>query len=186
MVNRVWGHLFARGLVRSVDNFGSTGEESTHPELLDHLAVRLIDDGWSVKKLIRGIVLSRTYRLTSAGHAANESIDPGNELFWRMNLKRLEVEPLRDAMLDVAGRLIFKRPGEIQVAGTGGKGKWGATRSLLDIDAPYRTVYLPVLRSLLRRCTRRSTSRSRVRSRAGGKSPPWPRNSRTSPRGPNA
>jgi hypothetical protein len=146
MVNRVWQHLFGRGLARTVDDFGSTGEAPSHPELLDHLAMRFVQNGWSVKRLIRAIMLTRTYRLSSAGNAKT---DPHNELYWRMNLRRLEVEPLRDAMLAASGRLTFERPTGIQVAGTGGKGRWGVTRSLLEIDAPYRTVYLPVLRSLL-------------------------------------
>lgn len=147
MVNRVWQHLLGRGLVPSVDNFGSSGDSPTHPELLDHLAVRFRKD-WSVKSLVRAIVLSRTYRQSSRGQAAQQT-DSQNELYWRMKLRRLEVEAVRDAMLTVAGRISFRRPEGIQVAGTGGKGRWGVTRSLLPLDSPYRTVYLPVLRSLL-------------------------------------
>ncbi|MEQ8787022.1 MAG: DUF1549 domain-containing protein [Pirellulaceae bacterium] len=149
MANRVWQHLFGRGLVRTVDNFGASGEEPSHPELLDHVAQRFLDRRWSVKQLIRAIVLSRTYRLSSAGSAASEAIDPQNALYWRQNLRRLELEALRDAMLDVAGRLTVNRPPGLQIAGTGGKGRWGLTRSLLAIESPYRTVYLPVLRDLL-------------------------------------
>lgn len=145
MANRIWEHLFGQGLVRTVDDFGSTGEAPTHPELLDHLSTRFRET-WSMKSLIRSIVLSRTYRQSSAGQTDGQRIDPGNELYWRMNLKRLEVEPLRDALLVAAGRISFERPRGIQVAGTGGKGKWGETRGLLGIDAPYRTLYLPVLR----------------------------------------
>lgn len=148
MVNRVWQHLFGRGLVDTVDNFGQSGGSPTHPELLDHLASRFQKD-WSVKSLIRSIILSRTYRLSSVGNADNLMADAGNELYWRMNSKRLEVEAVRDAMLSVAGRLSDKRPYGIQIAGRGGKGRWGETRSLLSIHSPYRTVYLPVLRSLL-------------------------------------
>ncbi len=148
MVNRVWQHLFGRGLVRTVDNFGVSGEKATHPELLDHLAKRF-QKTWSVKSLIRSIVLSRTYRQSSMGQKLGLEIDPDNKLYWRMNLRRLEVEPVRDAMLLIAGRLTFRRPEGIQVAGRGGKGRWGETRSLLPITSPYRTVYLPVLRSLL-------------------------------------
>jgi hypothetical protein len=149
MVNRVWQHLLGRGLVRTVDNFGLVGEEPSHPAVLDHLAARFSADGWSTKRLIRTIVLSRTYRASSAGHAANTAIDPGNELHWRANVRRLEVEALRDSLLDVAGRLEIDRPEGINVAGTGGKGRWGVTRSLLGVESPYRTVYLPVLRSQL-------------------------------------
>jgi hypothetical protein len=148
-VNRIWQHLFGKGLVRSVDDFGSTGEPPTHPELLDHLASQFMVDGWSIKRQIRRIVLSRTYRQSSAGSPASEAVDAANDLYWRADMRRLELEPLRDAMLAVAGRLTPQRPTEIQMAGIGGKGKWGGTRSLTAIDAPYRTIYLPVLRSLL-------------------------------------
>src|SRR5262249_25050368 len=69
MANRIWQHLMGRGLTRTVDDFGATGEEPTHPELLDHLANRFVENGWSMKSLIRSIVLSRTYRQSSAGSA---------------------------------------------------------------------------------------------------------------------
>ena len=105
-VNRIWKHLFGDGLVRSVDNFGRTGEKPTHPQLLDWLAVQFMKDGWSTKKMIRRIVLSRTYRLASSvdGNSAAKS-DPENRLVWRQNQRRLETEPLRDAMLAVSGEL---------------------------------------------------------------------------------
>ena len=148
MVNRVWLHLFGRGLVESVDNFGVSGSTPSHPELLDHLANRFRKN-WSAKSLIHSIVLSRTYRLSSAGSMTAKQVDADNSLYWRMNPKRLELEAVRDSMLHAAGRLTFDRPEGIQVAGRGGKGKWGVTRSLLSISSPYRTVYLPVLRSLL-------------------------------------
>ena len=148
MVNRIWQHLFGQGLVRTVDNFGSTTAEPVHAELLDHLSSRFAET-WSVKSLIRSIVLSRAYRMSSQGNAKGQEIDPQNELYWRMNLKRLELEALRDSLLLASGRLSLDRPEGIQIAGTGGKGKWAQTRSLLPIDSPYRTVYLPVLRSLL-------------------------------------
>lgn len=148
MVNRVWLHLFGRGLVETVDNFGLSGGTPSHPLLLDHLASRFRDD-WSVKSLIRSIVLSRTYRLSSIASLAALKADAQNNLYWRMNSRRLEMEAVRDSMLSVAGRLSSDRPYGIQIAGRGGKGKWGETRSLLSINSPYRTVYLPVLRSLL-------------------------------------
>jgi hypothetical protein len=149
MANRVWLHLFGRGLVRTADNFGLTGEKPTHPELLDHLAVRFTENGWSVKKLIRAIVLSHTYRESSVSEPARLEKDGANELFWRMNPKRLELEAIRDSLLFAGGRLSFERPEGVQVAGNGGKGLKARTRSLLDEMAPCRTVYLPVLRDLL-------------------------------------
>jgi mono/diheme cytochrome c family protein/chaperone required for assembly of F1-ATPase len=110
IVNRVWYHLFGRGIVRTVDNFGKMGEAPTHPELLDHLACEFIADGWSVKRLIRRIVLSSTYRQSSravastAAQSPNE-LDPNNDLFHRANIKRLDAEVIRDALLAVSGRL---------------------------------------------------------------------------------
>ncbi len=144
MVNRLWQHLFGEGIVRTVDDFGITGSDPTHPELLDHLAVRFIENGWSVKKMIRTMMLSRTYRLATTGDVNH--IDAGNKLRWRMNPKRLELEPLRDTLLDLAGQLKLERPEGIQVAGTGGKGNHGRTRGLLSVEEGYRTIYLPVVR----------------------------------------
>jgi hypothetical protein len=149
MVNRIWQHLFGRGIVRSVDDFGITGDPPTHPEMLDHLAVRFVENGWSVKKMIRAIMLSRTYRLNSKGDAAKETADGPNDLFWRMNPRRLEVEAIRDSMFFVAGTLTFDRPEGTQVAGFGGKGRESWLRSLTKDDEPYRAVYLPALRSML-------------------------------------
>ena len=145
MVNRIWQHLFGAGLVRTVDDFGVTGEAPTHPELLDHLAVRFVEGGWSVKKIIRAMMLSHTYRLSSAGRQPL----PDESLYWRMRPRRLELEPIRDTLLLAAGQLKFERPEGIQVAGFGGKGREARARSLMREDAPYRTIYVPVLRSLL-------------------------------------
>ncbi len=149
MANRVWQHLFGRGLVDTVDDFGFSGQAPSHPELLDHLAVRFVEGGWSVKSLIRSIMLSRTYRLSSQGTPLGLEKDPDNLLHWRMAPRRMEFEPIRDAMLQVAGVLRLERPEGIQVTGTGGTGRVGQTRSWLDLDDPYRTIYLPVLRDLL-------------------------------------
>ncbi len=104
-VNRVWHHLFGRGIVSSTDNFGVLGERPTHPELLDHLAQRFIDDGYSLKSLIRTIVLSRTYQMASRGNEGAGEKDPANRVFHRQNVRRLEGEAIRDAMLAVSGRL---------------------------------------------------------------------------------
>ncbi len=109
MVNRLWHHLFGKGLVASVDDFGAMGAAPTHPELLDHLASRFTADGWSVKRMLRTLVLSRTYRQssrpspTSAARVA--SIDPSNLLLSHASVRRLQAEPVRDAMLAVSGRL---------------------------------------------------------------------------------
>ncbi len=83
MVNRVWQHLFGQGLVSSVDNFGVTGDRPSHPELLDYLATRFVREGWSVKRLVRGLVLSRAYRLSCEATDGHRAVDPDNRLVWR-------------------------------------------------------------------------------------------------------
>ena len=113
-VNRIWYHLFGRGLVNSLDNFGSTGEAPTHPKLLDYLAHKFVHDlDWSQKRMIRYLVSSRVYQLDSSetdATPAHFQNDPGNTLYWRMSPRRLEAEVLRDSMLAVAGRLKLERP----------------------------------------------------------------------------
>ena len=109
--NRAWHWLTGSGLVRTVDNFGATGEPPSHPELLDALAIRFVEDGWSVKKLVREIVLSRAYQMSSAPHAAGHQADPDNRLLWRMNRTRLDAESIRDAILQVTGKLDRKMGG---------------------------------------------------------------------------
>jgi hypothetical protein len=101
-VNRVWTWLFGTGLVRTVDNFGTTGEKPSHPELLDHLAGRFVAEGWSVKKLIREIVLSHTWQQAVAKPSA---VDPENRLFAHANRRRLDAEQIRDTLLTVSGQL---------------------------------------------------------------------------------
>jgi hypothetical protein len=111
-VNRIWHHLFGCGLVRTTDNFGNTGEAPSHPELLDWLAHRFVELGWSQKKLIREIVLSHVYRLaTNSREQDGDVADPANRMLARQNRKRLDAECLRDAMLVVAGSLDESRGG---------------------------------------------------------------------------
>jgi hypothetical protein len=153
MVNRVWQHLFGQGLVSSVDNFGVSGEPPSHPDLLDYLATRFVRDGWSVKKLVRFIVLSRTYGLSSETSAAGLSADPVKRLLWRHAPRRLDAEEIRDAMLAVAGRLDRNRPHGsaaqdlkvVELTDTGPE-----ARRILDAAArsTHRSVYLPLLRGL--------------------------------------
>jgi hypothetical protein len=111
IVNRVWGQLFGRPLVGTPSNFGSLGERPTHPELLDDLAVRFMDAGWSLKWLMREIALSAAYRQDSRADARQQALDPENRLLGRMNRRRLRVEAWRDAILSVAGRLDRTRVG---------------------------------------------------------------------------
>ncbi len=141
-VNRIWQHLFGRGLVGTPDNFGALGEKPTHPELLDWLAGRFIQDRWSHKKTIKLIVLSRTYQQASDHHAGNYRADPDNRLLWRMSPRRLEGEAIRDAMLAVSGRLERKPPAGAPVT-TPARGKRGGVNAR---EANYRSVYLAVPR----------------------------------------
>ncbi len=108
--NRVWHHLFGRGIVASTDNFGEMGDRPTHPELLDYLASYLIENNWSTKSLIRKIVLSNTYKMSTNLSSITEQIDPENNLFSRQNRKRLEAEAIGDAMLVAGGQISPKLP----------------------------------------------------------------------------
>jgi uncharacterized protein DUF1553/uncharacterized protein DUF1549/cytochrome c len=103
--NRVWGHLLGQGLVDTPSDFGVRSDPPSHPELLDWLALQLIEDGWSTKKLIRRIVLSNVYQQTSDRRDEAYAVDPENRLFWKTNRRRLDLESLRDSVLAVAGRL---------------------------------------------------------------------------------
>lgn len=105
MVNRIWQHHFGHGIVDSPSNFGMMGDRPTHPELLDYLASRFIESGWSVKTLHREIMLSAVYQEAYQPSAANSAVDPDNHLLWRANFRRLEVEAIRDSMLYVTGNL---------------------------------------------------------------------------------
>ncbi|HXX94766.1 MAG TPA: DUF1553 domain-containing protein, partial [Planctomycetota bacterium] len=112
MVNRIWQHHFGRGLVATASNFGLQGEAPSHPELLDYLARRFVESGWSVKAMHRLILSSETYRLSSDGDAANAAKDSGNRYYWRADRLRLDAESLRDSILQLGGTLKLDRPGE--------------------------------------------------------------------------
>ena len=110
-VNRVWHHVFGAGIVRNVDYFGTRTVPPSHPELLDVLAIRFVQDGWSVKRLVREMVLSRTYRMSSQFDPRAAELDPDNRLLSRMNRRRLDADSLRDALLASSGRLSDERGG---------------------------------------------------------------------------
>lgn len=112
MVNRIWGWLFGAGIVRTPSNFGLMGDRPGNRELLEYLAGRFRASGYSVKGLIREIVLSETYLASSAGSEAGMAKDPDNRLFWRMSRKRLDAEAIRDSILAVSGELDGKAGGE--------------------------------------------------------------------------
>ena len=105
MVNRLWQHHFGRGMVATPSDFGRHGQPPTHRELLDWLARRFVEDGWSLKKMHRLMMTTAAYRRSSSMQSAAASIDPDNKLLWRMNRRRLEAEAIRDSILGVSGRL---------------------------------------------------------------------------------
>ena len=156
-VNRIWQKLFGEGLVRSVDYFGTRGETPSHSDLLDHLATRLIRNGWSQKQLIRSLVLSRTYRLCSTNSAAAMHVDPENRLLWRMNRQRIDAEALRDGLLAVSGELTPSQGGPALVLenaeNCGDLVQKGVNPPNYSHRKPrageefIRTVYLPVMRT---------------------------------------
>ena len=142
IVNRVWHWLFGAGLVRTVDNFGTTGERPSHPELLDTLAIRFMEDGWSIKTLVRRIVRSRTYRLAAADEPRLRRADPENRLLGRMNRRRLDAECLRDTILQVSGRLRLEMGGP--------SFSWDLAEDYAYKDTgTRRSVYVPVFRNAL-------------------------------------
>lgn len=147
LANRVSLWLFGEGLVSTPDNFGTTGEKPSHPELLDHLAVRVVELDWSVKDLIREIVSSRTYRMASTFDANDFEKDPDNRLLWRKSPRRLDAESLRDATLAVSGQLDLERPlgSAVAEAGQGFVGR-SIPETRFEIDTKHRSVYLPIVR----------------------------------------
>ena len=146
IANRIWQYHFGRGLVPTSSSFGKQGQPPTHPELLDWLAKRFVDDGWSFKKMHRRIMLSRAYQLTSDVNEPNAAKDPTNELLWRYSRRRLEAEPMRDAILFVSGRLKNGSPGAHPFPKPNSKDEYPYTQHRpfrQDFDHDYRTVYLP-------------------------------------------
>ena len=151
--NRVWSHLVGRGVVPSPDNFGLSGEKPTNPALLDHLAGRLVDFEWSTKALIREIVLSRTYGMSSEWSREQADADPDEVALWRMPKRRLEAEAIRDSMLAAGGILETSVPDGSAAGGFEGQLRAGFfDRAILQTGASFanhRSVYLPVIRGHL-------------------------------------
>jgi hypothetical protein len=159
MVNRIWQHHFGTGLVATADNFGSRGERPSHPELLDWLAARFVEGGWSVKAMHRLIMLSAAYQQSAAWDGRAARVDPDDRLLWRMPRRRLEAEALRDALLAAAGSL-DRRAGGPEAADALWKkaevldAKRGFAPNRMQTNDPYydtprRSVYLPVVRNAL-------------------------------------
>ena len=147
MVNRVWSHLMGRPLVETPDNFGLAGRQPTHPEFLDYLAILFVEDGWSVKRLIRQILLSRAYAQSSHADPKAMEIDPEGAYYWRMTPMRHDAEVLRDTILWLGGDLQDGRRLGSPVALAGEGLVRGGQRQGLFTQAYYgRSVYLPVIR----------------------------------------
>ncbi|HEY7314136.1 MAG TPA: PSD1 and planctomycete cytochrome C domain-containing protein [Gemmataceae bacterium] len=133
MVNRIWQHHFGKGLVRTPSNFGLSGQPPSHPELLDWLAGRFIESGWSIKAMHRLIVLSQTYRLASVTDSTHAAHDAANSGYWHFDRRRLDAEAIRDAMLAVSGALDSRRPGRHPFPP---RNAWNWTQ-----HAPFKAVY---------------------------------------------
>jgi hypothetical protein len=147
MVNRIWRGHFGKGIVPTVDNFGRLGEKPSNQPLLDWLALRFIENGWSIKSMHRLLMLSNAYQMSSDYNVAAAEADPENVLLWRMPRRRLEAEAIRDAIMSVSGELSATTGGSLlpykdreYVANT-------ARRGSVDYDRPIRAVYIPVVRS---------------------------------------
>jgi len=150
IVNRVWMHLFGEGLVRTVDNFGIQGERPTHPELLDRLAIEFVRDGWSIRRLVRRLVMTQTYRQSSRYDEAAFTIDPENRLLWRASRRRLPAEAMRDTLLIAAGQLDTSSSLAPMASFGTLVSQNVPTPEEIKVDAtPRRSVYLPVIRGQL-------------------------------------
>ncbi|HBJ34839.1 MAG TPA: xanthan lyase [Planctomycetaceae bacterium] len=150
IVNRVWMHLFGEGIVRTVDNFGIQGERPSHPELLDNLAIEFVRDGWSIRRLVRRLVMTGTYSQSSQFNESAFTIDPDNRLLWRANRRRVQAESMRDTLLIAAGQLDMTS----SIAPMAGFGVLVSqnvpTPVEIKIDqTPRRSIYLPVIRGEL-------------------------------------
>ena len=149
-VNRIWGRLMGAGIVSTEDNLGLQGSRPTHPDLLDYLASRFRDSGWSLKNLVRELVLSRTYRMsvTEGVAALGPELDPENTLLWRRNRIRIPAEALRDSLLAISGRLQLTRVDS--ALPTAARSDSALRNAKLDypalVEQPFRSVYLPVFR----------------------------------------
>jgi hypothetical protein len=150
-VNRVWQHLFGEGIVSTPDNLGQLGARPTHPELLDYLAVKFVtEQKWSVKELVRSLVLSRTYQLSSDEDAKAGESDPADTLLWRAQPRRLTAEQLRDTILAASGRLDVEPP-QYAITAEFGDGYYGVNIWESDFPTEYfkRSVYLPIVRDMV-------------------------------------
>lgn len=151
VVNRVWQHLFGEGIVATPDNLGHLGSRPTNPELLDYLAVKFTtEQNWSVKQLVRSLILTRVYQLSSDVDTKAEEADPADVLLWRAAPRRLTAEQLRDSILVASGRLDLTPP-QYGVTAEFGDGYYGVNIWETDLPQHYykRSVYLPIPRDMV-------------------------------------
>ncbi len=149
-VNRIWHHLLGQGIVSSVDNFGRLGDKPTHPELLDRLAADFMREGWSTKKAVRQIVLSRTYQMSSQHNERSWNADPQNRLLWRAHRRRIPAESIRDAVLSVSGQLDLTPDGSpVEGLGTLVTQNVADEKQIEQKETLHRSAYLPIIRSQL-------------------------------------
>ncbi|MEX0818080.1 MAG: PSD1 and planctomycete cytochrome C domain-containing protein, partial [Pirellulaceae bacterium] len=149
IVNRLWRWHFGRGIVGSTDNFGNLGDRPVNQPLLDYLAVRLVESGWSLKELHREIVLSSTYQMSTANNDAAAALDPENHWQWRANLRRIEAESVRDSLLSVSGLLDTEMGGSMLHVGNREFVFNHTSKDETTYDTTRRAVYLPVIRNHL-------------------------------------
>ena len=149
MANRIWSWLFGAGIVRIVDNFGTAGELPSHPELLDYMALRLQEHNWSIKVMVKEIVLSRTWQLSSQVDPNAETLDPDNRLLTYFPSRRLDAEQLRDAILAVNGKLDLTLYGP-NIKGAGEIDAQSTNPQKIEYNYVYedtrRSVYTPAFR----------------------------------------
>jgi hypothetical protein len=157
MVNRIWHYHFGRGIAATPGDFGKMGSRPTHPELLDYLAATFVEDGWSMKKLHRTILLSNTYQEASDTQTQAAANDPDNQLMWRWGRRRMEAEAVRDSMLSVSGLLNPQMGGPgvfppvpkgtlSDLSATAAAGGWKSEKDPAQNDR--RSVYVFVRRNL--------------------------------------
>ena len=145
IVNRIWAHYFGKGIVSTPSDFGVRGAPPTHPQLLDYLAHRLVERGWSLKDLHRNILLSATYRQESLDREKMLLVDPENSLLWKMNRKRLSWEAMRDSLVAVSGQMSMDLEGPSFVLNS----DWNGRRSVygyinrLDVSTLLTTFDFP-------------------------------------------
>ena len=157
MVNRIWRWHFGRGIVASTDNFGTIGDKPSHPALLDWLARRFIEDGWSVKEMHRLILSSSAYQMASANPSAGQysaapdpaMVDPENKLLWRANIQRLEAEEIRDSILAVSGSLNLEIGGKTIPLHNREYVFNHTSQDATTYETPRRALYIPIIRNHL-------------------------------------